>query len=105
VKIIDDIFDTCDKDTILIRHDYSIINDYEEYSNMRILFTFRPGGTLQKEDNFERIYLMGSPTEFMFVDDDSVIYDPNDVIDTNYKGYQEFKKELLDFVKQEGIKR
>ncbi len=105
VRIIDDIFNTCDQDTILIRHDHSIINDYKEYNKMRILFTFRPGGTLRKEDHVEHIYLMGSPTEFMFVDDNGVLYDPNNVIDTNYKGYQEFKEYLLDFAKQEGIQR
>lgn len=105
VKIIDDIFKTCDRDTILIRHDHSIINKYKEYSNMRILFTFRPGGTLRKENHVERIYLMGSPTEFMFVDDDGEIYDPNNVLNINGRDYQEFKKELLDFIKQEGIQR
>lgn len=105
VKVLDDIFGTIEEDKFLVRHDHSILNyDYfSDNDDVRILFTLKPGGTIQRENSVERIYIMGEPTEFMFVIND-IIYDPNKVLGISGKKYQDFKQELLDFIEQEGIR-
>ena len=104
-KIIDDIFGTIEEDTVLIRHNYLIIENilFNQYKDVKVIFSLKPGGTVQREGYVERIYLMGTPTEFMYVADD-IIYDVNDAFKKNGITYQEFKNELLDFMKSEGIR-
>jgi len=88
-----------------VRHNISINNDelYNQYPNVRLVFTLKPGGNIQRDGYVENIYLMGTPTEFMYVAD-GIIYDKNDAFKKNGITYQEFKNELLDFIKSEGIR-
>ena len=104
-KIIDDIFGTIEEDTVLIRHNHLITENilFNQYKDVKVIFSLKPGGTVQREGYVERIYLMGTPTEFMYVAD-GIIYDVNDAFNKNGITYQEFKNELLDFIKSEGIR-
>lgn len=102
VKIIDDIFDSYEGDTILVRHDHSIFEEFNEYNNSKILFAFRPGATIQRADSVQHIHVMGKPNEFMFVKD-SIIYDPNSILKITGKPYRDFKRELQDFIELGGI--
>lgn len=103
-KIIDDIFGSVEEDTVLIRHNLLITDEniFNQYKDVKLIFTLKTGGTVQREGYVERIYLMGTPTEFMYVAD-GIIYDVNDAFKKNGITYQEFKNELLDFMKSEGI--
>jgi hypothetical protein len=103
-KIIDDIFGTIEEDTVLIRHNHLITENilFNQYKDVKVIFSLKPGGTVQREGYVERIYLMGTPTEFMYVAN-GIIIDPNKVLNISGKKYQEFKQELLDFAEQEKI--
>jgi len=104
-KVIEDIFDSCDEDTIYVRHSLSIEKEFNEYNDMLLLFTFKPRGTIQRPDSVQYVYLMGNMTEFMFVDGD-VIYDPNKILlDVNIDSYEELKNKLLLFKQQVGIRK
>lgn len=101
IKVIDDIFNSFAKDTILVRHSHSLISEYYEHEGSKILFTFKPGGTIQRKDSVQYIYEMGQPNEFMFVKD-SIIYDPNNILKITGKHYSNFKNDLLNYI-NEGI--
>ncbi|MDD3966317.1 MAG: hypothetical protein PHX07_08315 [Candidatus Marinimicrobia bacterium] len=91
--VIEDIFNSHKADTIYIRHNEPIIEKYSEYSEMYILISFKPGGTIQRADSVQNIYVIGGNNEFMFVENDK-IYDPNNIIKENNKGYIKFKEDL-----------
>ncbi|MDD5709466.1 MAG: hypothetical protein PHC77_02985 [Candidatus Marinimicrobia bacterium] len=93
-RIIEDIFNTYDGDTIYVRHNEPILETYPEYKDMDILFSFRSRGSIQRADSIQYIYLIGGKDEYMFVKKNT-IYDPNNIIKEKNKGYKEFKEDLL----------
>ena len=104
VRVIDDIFNSYNGDTILVRHNHSLFDDYNDLINAKLLFTFKPGGSVQRPDSVQYIYLTGRPNEFMFVKD-NIIHDPNRILKNDGKKYDNFKDDLLSFIKKEGISK
>ncbi len=104
VKILEDIFDSFEGDTIYIRHDKSLLEDYSNHLNSLLLFTFKSGGTIQRADSVQYIHLTGKPLEFMFVKNNN-IYNPNNIHGINPIPYLEFKQALTDFIINEDIKK
>jgi len=100
VKVIDDVFDSCDEDTILVRHCKSIYNDYSEYKDMKALLTVRPKASIQRADSVQYIYLLGGPDDLMFVDDKGIIYDPNSVLNEDFVTYTKLKSDVLEIISE-----
>ncbi len=96
-QIIEDIFNTHEGDTIFVRHNESIFEKYPNYKDMNILFSFRPRGSIQRADSVQFIYVLGGHNEYMFVKDD-IIFDPNDVLREENKGYDRFKEDLMQIL-------
>ena len=103
-KVVDDIFNSCNEDTVFIRHSHSIMEEYSQFNKMNVLLTIMPRGTIQRADSVQYIYLTGTPDEFMFVNDNT-IYDPNNVLGIDGKSYEKFRKELYDFSTNEGVRK
>jgi len=125
-RVVDDIFDTIEEDTILIRYDYPVSNEelFKQNKNIQLLFVVQNRGTIQRETSNETIrddinlrysdvdfiYKMGSGNKYrkehkyMFVID-GVIQDPYNVLGLSGKSYNDFKDDLLKTCKKEGIRR
>ena len=105
-KVVDDIFGTIEEDTILVRHNHYIPKEenFNKDENVKILLTLSSGyDTIRGSDEGKSCYLTRKPGEFMYVINEEI---KNPYTDLPLEGvkYQEFKQNLLEFVKKEGIR-
>ena len=122
-EVIDDLFNTIEEDTIIVRHDFFIKDKYfQKYNSPYILFALEAGGggAIYKGKKIHTYYMKGTartpddmtghpPTyppryEHVFVEND-VIYDPYGVYNIDGKKYSKFKKQFIEDVKKAGIKK
>ncbi|HDP68185.1 MAG TPA: hypothetical protein ENN20_06760 [Candidatus Marinimicrobia bacterium] len=112
-KVIDDIFGTIEEDIIMTRHNTVWYKDNLSVSDKPELLLILRYGTYAVINN-ERVpiyfcewypsykYPVTGP-KYMYVKD-GIIHDPFSVLNIDGKKYEDFKNEMRDFIKEQGIK-
>jgi len=115
-KVIDDIFGTIEEDTIMTRHNTVWFNDSFPISEKPKLLLILRSGTYAVINN-ERVpiyFCEWYPTyltelhhetgpKYMYVED-GIIHDPYSVFNIDGKKYEDFKNEMRNFLKEQGIR-
>ncbi|HMA62390.1 MAG TPA: hypothetical protein VKP78_07030 [bacterium] len=122
-EVIDDLFNTIEEDTVLVRHDYPLYDEeYNKYNPSFLLFGLEAGGggAIYKRKKIHTYHMTGTsrtpdemtghpPTyplrhEHVFVKN-GVIYDPYRVYNIDGKEYRKFKKQFIEDVKKNRIRK
>lgn len=112
-KVIDDILGTIEEDTIMTRHCSIWFNDSFPISKKpELLLILRSGTNAVINNEIVKIYFTEwypsyknpvTGPKYMFVKD-GIINDPFSVLNINGKKYEDFKNEIRNFLKEQGIR-
>jgi len=108
-KVHDDIFNSVEEDTIIVRYKYSVSKSeiFKNNKDILLLFGVSYRSTMQRDPNDNYIYEMGvtwnKNYQYMFVIN-GVIKDPYNVTGNDGRNYYKFKDELLNFCREKGIR-
>ena len=109
VRVIDDIFNSIEEDTIKVRYSHSVLTEelYKINKDVKLLFGVSNRGIKRKNiDNLYNYKIRDNKNHdprYMFVVD-KVIKDPYNILGLSGKKYQDFKKELLELCDEIGIR-
>jgi len=107
-KVIDDIFNSIEEDTIKVRYKHSILDEefYKKNTDVKLLFGVSNRNLIRR--NIDSLYNYKirdnrkHDHRYMFVVDGEII-DPYNVLELSDKKYQDFKEELLELCDEIGI--
>ena len=104
-RILDDILDAYDSDIIYIRHNNLQIDTSGADLGFKLLFSFKARSSVSMGDSVKKMFMIQRDDGFLFVDKDSIIHDPGNVLGIEGKKYIDFRNELIDFAIEHDIRK
>ncbi len=107
-KVIDDILGTIEEDTIMTRHNTVWFNDlFAVTEKPELLLILRSGTDAVINNKIVSIYYtewhLETEPKYIYVEN-GVIHDPYSVFNIDGKKYEDFKNEMRNFLKEQGIR-